>query len=144
MVDMERLASKVSDGYSSHLAYTSSHNAAYLASFKGGATRGVGVASYDSSALSDLKIAGVVTSNSTQDAVADAFTTSDVPVRQPPIVLTGGSSAGWMADLGQASGNGFLLNLNSNGADQQPLPVQKSEKVKAPAKKKIKQKSARW
>ncbi len=62
-------------------------NQGYLRSAQAGATRGMGVVSYDSVALNDVRAAGVVTSNSTQQQTSGSFVGSSVVTPEPlPVV----------------------------------------------------------
>ncbi len=64
-------ASNVRKRVSNQAAYANSQG--YLRSASAGATRGMGVASYDTSALADVRAAGVVTSNSMQQQTSGSF-----------------------------------------------------------------------
>ncbi len=71
LVDLGIVASNVGNRMGSPTQYAAS--SAYLTSFTRGATRGVGVASYDAHAADDLKSLGLSLSNTTQSHVSDSF-----------------------------------------------------------------------
>jgi hypothetical protein len=67
-------------------------SAGYLRSAQAGATRGMGVVSYDCEAASDLRSAGVVTSNSMQQKTAGSFQGAQPAVTPDPGLIVQPSS----------------------------------------------------
>jgi len=78
-----QLASNISARVQNHASYSTSGG--YLRGVSAGATRGYGVSSYDESALQDLQIANVVTSNSAQDSVSTSFSGGGAAVVMPDL-----------------------------------------------------------
>jgi Ca-activated chloride channel family protein len=105
LADLGIVAHNLADRLGSRTAYT--NNSAYLASFSRGATRGLG-GTYDAHAAADLKIAGVVMSNSSQARVEASFNSDEGTAG--PVSLSGGDA---VSGAGSANGTGAEIDWGS-------------------------------
>ena len=171
LVGVSALASSVGSRLVAPGIYANSSS--YLRSVAGGVTRGVGVASYDSSAAFDLQEQGLQLNNSVQSSTSASF--ADAPAStqtgKDPLNGHGGAGTAPLVDLvGISTGGAFGGTLTvSTGvtpsiAMEQPhltwgaspsmpsltgtsssVSVSTSEPVKNKGKKKVRQsKSTRW
>jgi len=116
-------------------------NAAYFASVTRGSTRGMG-GTYEVSAAADLADAGVMLSNTSQEATVDSFSADDGTNGTLSINSDPGS-----ADLSWVVNPDSIVDPNLVIAPPItiPEPVEKKAKRKAkPKAKKLSQKSKRW
>jgi Ca-activated chloride channel family protein len=156
LADLGIIAATVGDRMGSRSVYASSGS--YLSSLQRGATRGLGVASYDLSAAKDLQTAGVVMSNASQTSTAESFTQED-PVGDGSTVSGADADGTVWANpsnftlgnptLGGSANNLPLLVVPSLW-QQQPQAVPEPKKAaprteKPVSRRKVKKsKSARW
>ena len=110
------IAAKVGTHVGSQSAYTSTGATAYLASFSRGATRGMGVASYDVGAADDLRSVGVSMSNSMMRGTSQLFVepgpgSADVDVGDN-IVYPGSGDVGTITDGSSVPGVTSIPNVS--------------------------------
>lgn len=107
LADLGVVAHNLADRLGSRTAYA--QNSAYLASFTQGATRGLG-GTYDAHAAADLKIAGVVMSNSSQARVEASFNADEGTAVPAPIhgsITTGGGADNLVSSGANVAGAGI-------------------------------------
>lgn len=138
------IAAKLGSHVASQSAYTS--NSAYLASFSRGATRGMGVASYDSGAADDLKSVGVSMDNSMMRGTSQLFVepgpgSADVDAGDNIVGPAGDAPGAWTV-----SDAADLPNVDAD-ALQKLLAGAATPEAEAEPKKRAKlssKKSSRW
>lgn len=118
-------------------------SAGYLRSFAGGATRGVGVASYSTGAEADLHHLGVVTSNSVQTSTSDSFTSAlgGINVAGGIAANIGAAPQAWIGDVPPLVGGASFDIGGGNPILVAPVPevheTNKKDEPKASSAKRL-------